>query len=161
MILDILKEGIFGSAKSVYSIAIIVFPIMIGLQILKDYKILDKIANLFSFVTRVFNISSEAVFPLLVGIIFGLSYGAGVIIQSSKEGEISYRDLFLISVFLITCHAVIEDTLIFVAVGANGYFLLGIRLIAAIILTYIFSKFTIENKSKEICNDIGNVAQNK
>ena len=35
MIVDILKEGILGSAKSMYSIAIIVFPIMIGLQILK------------------------------------------------------------------------------------------------------------------------------
>lgn len=150
MIFEILKEGIVGSVMSVYSIAIIVFPIMIGLQILKDYNILDKIARVFGFVTKMFNISKEAVFPLLVGVIFGLSFGAGVIIQSSKEGEISYRDLFLISVFLVACHAVIEDTLIFVAIGANGYFLLGVRLISAIILTYIFSRYKVEDSSKEL-----------
>lgn len=150
MIIEILKEGIIGSFNSVYSIAIIVFPIMIGLQILKDFKVLDKIANMFRFVTKLFNISVDAVFPLLVGVIFGISYGAGVIIQSSKEGDISYRDLFLISVFLITCHAVIEDTLIFVAVGANGYFLLGVRLISAILLTYVLSKRKIEDGENSI-----------
>ncbi|MDR5658357.1 nucleoside recognition protein [Serpentinicella sp. ANB-PHB4] len=137
---DVIMEGIIGSAKSVYSIAIIVIPIMITLEIMKDYKILDKISNVFSFITKLFNISNQAIFPLLVGFIFGLSYGAGVIIQSTKEGNIPPKDLFLISIFLIICHAVVEDTLIFVAVGANLYLLIGIRLIAAIIFTYTLSR---------------------
>jgi len=153
MIVDILKEGILGSAKSMYSIAIIVFPIMIGLQILKDYNILNKISNMFRFVTKIFNISSDSVFPLLVGVIFGISYGAGVIIQSSKDGDITSRDLFLITVFLVTCHAVIEDTLLFVAVGANGYFLLGIRVLSAIVITFILSRLNISENEEIIENE--------
>lgn len=137
---EILKEALIGCWNSVYSIAIIVIPIMIVLQVMKDYQILDKITRPFEFMADLFNISKESIFPLLVGIIFGISYGAGVIIQSTKEGNVSERDLFLMTVFLATCHAVFEDTLIFVAVGANGWILLGSRVILAFVLTYILSK---------------------
>lgn len=138
--INILKEGVLGSFETVYSIAIIVIPLMIILQVAKDYKILDKISNSSRFLTKFFGMSKESTLPLLIGIIFGLSYGAGVLIQSAKEGDLSKKDMFLISVFLITCHAVFEDTLLFVAVGANGYLLLGTRIISAIIITFILSK---------------------
>lgn len=138
--LEILKEGVLGSLKSVYSIAIIVIPLMIVLQVAKDYKALNKIAEYFQFFIKLFKISKEAIFPLLVGIIFGISYGAGVIIQSSKEGDLTKKDLVLLATFLVTCHAVIEDTLLFVAIGANGYIILGIRMMMAIGITYLLSK---------------------
>ncbi len=137
---DILIEGIVGSLSSIYSIAKIVIPLMVILQIAKDYNILDKISKSFEFVAKFFNMSRESSLPLLVGIIFGLSYGAGVIIQAAKEGNLSKKDTFLISAFLVICHAIIEDTLIFVAVGANGYILLGLRTFAAAVITYILSK---------------------
>lgn len=138
--MEILKEGALGGINSVYSIAKIIIPIMIILQILKDYKILDKIIKPFAFITKMFKTSDGAVLPLLVGLLFGLSYGAGVIIQSAKEGDLTKRDLLIITIFLATCHAVFEDTLIFVAVGANGFILLGTRIVAAVLLTYVIAK---------------------
>lgn len=138
--IDVLIQGLTGSFKSIYSIAIIVIPLMVVLQVAKDFNILDRISKFFEFLTKFFNMSKESTLPLLVGIIFGLSYGAGVIIQSSKEGNLSKKDMFLISVFLVTCHAVVEDTLIFVAVGANGYVLLVLRVIAAAVMTFVLSK---------------------
>lgn len=138
--MEIVKEATFGSLKSIYSIAIIVIPIMITMQLLKNYKVLDKITKPFGFFAKLFKTSNESVLPLLVGLIFGLAYGAGVIIQTAKEGNLSKRELYLITAFLATCHAVFEDTLIFVAVGANGFIVLGFRVVAAFILTYILSR---------------------
>ncbi|QXM07268.1 nucleoside recognition domain-containing protein [Crassaminicella indica] len=138
--LEIFKEGLLGSLESVYSIAVIVIPLMIILQIAKDYNVLNKLSEYFKGITKLFGISKEAVLPLLVGIIFGISYGAGVIIQSSKEGDLTKKDLILLVAFLVACHAVFEDTLLFVAVGANGYVLLGLRLFIAIGITYFLSK---------------------
>ncbi|OPJ57010.1 nucleoside recognition domain-containing protein [Alkalithermobacter paradoxus] len=137
---DIIKEGLTGSFRSVYSIAIIVIPTMIVLEILKNYSILDKISDFFKFISDFFGISKDTTLPILVGTIFGISYGAGVIIQSVKEKDISNRDIFLMVNFLIICHAVVEDTLIFIAVGSNGFILLGSRVIAAVLVTYILSK---------------------
>jgi hypothetical protein len=77
---------------------------------------------------------------LAVGLIFGLAYGSGVIIQSAKEGEMDTRSLTLVSIFLACCHAVVEDTLLFVAVGANGWLLLGLRTAAAFVVTMVISR---------------------
>jgi hypothetical protein len=144
-IVNILREGFSGSIESVYSIARVVIPLMIVMELLKELKVLDKISELFKPVTGFLGISKKGAFPIIVGLFLGLAFGAGIIIKSAKEGELSKRDLFLIIVFLVACHSVIEDTLIFVAVGANGWLLLGMRILVAVILTILISKYI--NKS--------------
>jgi len=139
-VIEILKEAFSGSFKSLVSIATIVIPLMVVMELAKDYNILDKIASYIKFLAKPFNMSKNSSFPLLVGLIFGLAYGAGVILQSAKDGQLTKRDMILIAVFLAACHAIIEDTLIFVAVGANGWILLITRSIMAFVVTYILSR---------------------
>ncbi len=139
-ITTIISEGILGGLKSVLNIAIIVFPLMIVMEIAKDLNILDKISDFCKPLTKWMGVSKESAFPLAIGLVFGLAYGAGVIIQSAKEGNLDKRSLILISIFLVCCHAVVEDSLIFVAIGANGFFLLTVRLVTALILTVLISK---------------------
>ncbi|MTI65394.1 MAG: nucleoside recognition protein [Firmicutes bacterium] len=127
--------------KAVFTIAKIVIPLMIAMEILKDYKVIDKISKLLKPISNLLGISKNLTFPLVIGLILGLSYGAGVIIKEAKEGELSKKDLYLLIIFLVACHSVIEDTLLFVAIGANGWFLITIRIIIAIILTVLVSKF--------------------
>jgi len=139
-LITILKEAIFGSLSSVWNIAIIVFPLMIVMEFARKYKVMDVISAGLRPLTRFLGVQRSAAFPLAVGLIFGLAYGSGVIIQSAQEGEIDTRSLTLVSIFLACCHAVVEDTLLFVAVGANGWLLLGLRTIAAFVVTLLVSK---------------------
>lgn len=139
-VIEVLKEAVFGSLKSVWSIAIIVFPLMIVMEFARKYKVMDFISAGLRPLTRFLGVQRSAAFPLAVGLIFGLAYGSGVIIQSAQEGEIDLRSLTLVSIFLACCHAVVEDTLLFVAVGANGWLLLGLRTLAAFIVTMLVSK---------------------
>ncbi len=134
-ILHILQEASIGSLKTVLTIAKFLIPLMFAIEILKALNILDRLSDFLQPVSKLLGLSKEASFPLLVGLILGLSYGAGVIIKSSKEGNLSKKDLYLLMIFLVTCHSVIEDTLLFVAIGASGWLLLGIRIPLAIILT--------------------------
>lgn len=137
----ILRESIIGSIDSIISIAKVVVPLMIAIEFLKTLNILDKISNHLSPLTKFLGMSKNSAFPLLIGLILGLAFGAGVIIKSALDGEMSKRDLYLLMIFLVSCHSVFEDTLIFVALGANGWLLLGIRLTVAIILTFVSSKY--------------------
>lgn len=139
-VIEVLKEAVFGSLKSVWSIAIIVFPLMIVMEFARKYKVMDVISAGLRPLTRFLGVQRSAAFPLAVGLIFGLAYGSGVIIQSAQEGEIDMRSLTLVSIFLACCHAVVEDTLLFVAVGANGWLLLGLRTLAAFVVTMLVSK---------------------
>jgi predicted outer membrane lipoprotein len=79
--------------------------------------------------------ASDWVMTLAAGLFIGLTYGAGAIIAGAKAGALTKRDLFLIALFLTTCHSVVEDTLLFVAVGGSFGWILGIRLVAAVAIT--------------------------
>ena len=81
-------------------------------------------------------ISSKGLVPLVTGIIIGITYGAGVIIHSIRSADIGKGEAFLILLYLSVCHAIIEDTLIFVVIGANGLVLATVRFVLATMLTY-------------------------
>lgn len=129
------------AALGILQIALIIFPLMVGIQILKDLKIIDYLSRRLEPATKKLGLSSgKASVPLLAGLIFGLAYGAGIIIDSAKEEELSQKDLYLLSIFLIACHAVVEDTLLFVPLGINVLPLLLIRLFVAIVITIITAR---------------------
>lgn len=136
---DLLLETLSGGLRSVWTITKIVIPLMIVLQLARDFKVMDRLSKHVEPLTRLVGMSGKAAFPLFVGLIFGLSFGAGAIIESSREDDLDKKDLLLLVVFLVTCHAVFEDTLIFVAVGANGLFLLITRLLTALAVTWLLS----------------------
>ncbi|KYO68041.1 nucleoside recognition domain-containing protein [Thermovenabulum gondwanense] len=146
----ILKEAFLGSLSSVKQIAIIVIPIMMFLEILKDIGIIDRIAELFSPLVRVYGMKKESGFPLVIGVIIGISYGAGVIFRASKEFSLPKKDLYLVTYFLICAHAIFEDTAIIAAIGANGFLILSVRLIAAALLTYAASKWFDKKAQNEV-----------
>jgi len=79
-------------------------------------------------------------FSITVGIFLGITYGAGILIKEANSGFISKADLFYIGTFLMICHAIIEDTLLFVIFGADFTMVIGIRTVAAIIFSYILFK---------------------
>lgn len=138
---EIAKEGVTGSVSSVLNIAKIVIPLMVVIQILKDLDILGKLSLRMKPLARFLGISEESTFPLIIGLILGLAYGAGVIINSAKEGNLNKKDLYLVVIFLVACHSVFEDTLLFVAIGANGWLLLGTRIIVALVLTSLTARY--------------------
>lgn len=80
-------------------------------------------------------------FSLTVGIILGITYGAGILIEEAKSGNMNKEDLFYIGTFLMICHAVIEDTLLFVIFGADFTMAVVIRTVAAIVISYILLLF--------------------
>ncbi|WP_245523157.1 nucleoside recognition domain-containing protein [Thermosediminibacter oceani] len=145
-----LKEATVGSLLSIKQIAVIVIPIMVAMEFLKDLGALDRIANFFSPLVRVFGMRKESGFPLIIGIIIGLSYGAGVIFRSAKEYQLPRRDLYLITYFLVAAHAVFEDTAIFVALGVNGALLLTTRLLVAALFTFLASKLMRQELEEEV-----------
>ncbi|SHF10885.1 nucleoside recognition domain-containing protein [Caloramator proteoclasticus] len=153
MIIDVLKEAFLGSMSSMWTVIKIVIPLMIVIEIIKELNLLNKICGIFKPLTKLLKISETTILPLFSGLFFGLVYGAGLIIDAAEEGNITRKDMYLVAVFLGACHAIVEDTLIFVQIGANGWIIFCVRLIAAFIITYIFGFiFEKSNTAKRIVN---------
>src|SRR5699024_6624741 len=78
---------------------------------------------------------------LVAGLSSGLAYGAGVVSQAVGADGVSKRDMTLALIFLVSCRAVVEDTVVFIPLGIPVWPLLLIRLFTAIILTMVISFF--------------------
>jgi uncharacterized membrane protein len=59
------------------------------------------------------------------------------LINEVRSGAMSKKDVFFVATFLMICHAIIEDTLLFVIFGADFTMVVLIRTIAAIIFSYL------------------------
>lgn len=140
----------------VFQLAMIVIPLMIGIQILKDIGWIAKFSRWMAPVTRKLGMKENTSTTLAAGLIFGLAFGAGVMIQAVKEDGVSKEDATLAFIFLATCHAVVEDTLLFVPLGIPVWPLLLLRITLAVIVTMTVSaiwKRTKMMKRKEITYD--------
>ena len=134
---QILLEGLEKAAIGVFQLAVIVIPLMIMIQILRDIKWLDVFSKWMAPVTKMLGMRPNTSTTLAAGLLFGLAFGAGVLIQSIQEDGVDKRDATVAFIFLVACHAIIEDTLIFIPLGIPIIPLFFIRLLTAILLTLV------------------------
>jgi hypothetical protein len=131
ILLDATQRGLMG----ILQLAIIVIPLMIAVQYMKELGWISVFSKWMAPFTRALGMKENTSTTMAAGLLIGLAYGAGVMIQAVKEDNVSKKDLTLAFIFLVACHAVIEDTLIFIPLGIPVWPLLLIRVITAILLT--------------------------
>ncbi|WP_018921936.1 nucleoside recognition domain-containing protein [Salsuginibacillus kocurii] len=146
----VIWQGVTSAAVGVGQIALVVIPIMIFIQVMKDMNWLDRFSDWMSPFTRTLGIEKNTSTTLASGLLFGLAFGAGVMIQEAKEKNVKKKDLYLVFIFLVACHAVIEDTLIFIPLGIPVLPLLIIRLVTAILLTMLIAYIWNRMEKKEM-----------
>src|SRR3990170_4785836 len=128
-----------GGFKLLGIVFVIIVPIMVITELAKALGFFDWLADKILPHTKKIGFEKEALLPLLAGFFVGISYGAGVLITEAKSGLIAKKQIFLVACFLALCHAIIEDTLLFMAVGANALYFLSARFLLAVFCTYSFS----------------------
>ncbi len=135
MLIAILKESILQSIYTILFLAAILLPILISLEYVRHYSLLERISGHFNWLTRILTLPPQALLPLLIGLFVGIFLGAAVIIEYAREGLLQKRDLLLIGIFLAINHSIIEDNLLLAALGANFPLLLITRFILAFLVT--------------------------
>jgi hypothetical protein len=128
--------GLFKLLALVFAI---VMPLLVLLEIIRHYGFLQKTVKYISPATRRLGFQDDSVFPLIAGIFFGLTYGAGVLLGETKKGRIVGDQAFLVAIYLALCHAIIEDTLLFTTQGAVWWILVAVRLLVASVITAAIS----------------------
>ncbi|XOB60962.1 nucleoside recognition domain-containing protein [Campylobacterota bacterium DY0563] len=128
-LLDVLVKSLIGSIKLTIEIIILISLIILFMDYVKSRAFIKKFEK---------NLSRN--FSIFVGVILGITYGAGILIKEAKSSSLTKRDIFFIGTFLMICHAIIEDTLLFVIFNANLYIIVVFRVIAAIIFSVFLLK---------------------
>lgn len=126
------------SFSTILKMTIIIIPLLIGLECLKDMGWMEKLSAKLKKVTRIIGLPGEAAFGMLVAFSVGLVFGSGVIMQVRKEVEMTKKQINTMFIFIGMCHAVIEETIIFATVGANGIIVALSRIFTSLLFGFIY-----------------------
>ena len=126
---DVLSTSFVNSIDLTIKIIILISIIIFIMDFIKTRKFIVESKK---------NVSKG--FSLTVGVFLGITYGAGLLIKEAQNSSLSKRDVFYVGTFLMICHAIIEDTLLFVIFDANLTIIVVARVVFAIIFSYILLK---------------------
>jgi hypothetical protein len=132
---EALARALLGALRLSGKLILIIVPLVAGFELLRHLPVFRKAGRAVDPAMRGMGLSADSAVPLFTGIFLGIAYGAGIIIKVAHEKGLPKRDLFLMGLFLATCHAVVEDTLVFGAIGGSMAAIFGIRTVLAVALT--------------------------
>jgi hypothetical protein len=115
-----------GNAISLMKIIVIIISLMVLIEVMREYGLMNRITGVLETPMKTLGMDGRTSFVAAVGLILGIAYGAGIIINETNRSGFEKREILATNLFLGTNHALVEDSLIFAAVGANlGWIVLG------------------------------------
>lgn len=136
-----ITQSVIGACLLSLKIFVIITLLLIVYEFYENSRFYNWTKKIIDRPMQTIGISSNASITMVVGIVLGIAYGAGILLKNVQEKKMNSKDIALTSYFLAVCHAVFEDTLLFVAVGANGFIIIGVRILLAVILISILNKY--------------------
>jgi hypothetical protein len=125
-----------GQVENLARIFGIVLCLMILLRVLRWVGVIDLVERLLAPVLRVLGMTPAATDITVVGMVLGVAYGGGLIIQHATSGEVSKRDVFFSLSLMGLCHSLIEDTTLMALLGGHLSGILLARIVFALVCTF-------------------------
>jgi spore maturation protein SpmB len=143
-ILDVPQPGLWFWLKDqilyLFYIFIIVVALVTILEILKIIGIENFLKKILVPPLRFFGISESAMNIIIVGMTIGLQFGGGILIKEVNSAKIDKQSVFLSILLINLVHAIIEDTLLMLAVGGHFSGVIFARIIFGLLISLLMLK---------------------
>jgi hypothetical protein len=114
-------------------IFVIIMSLLILLEVMKSLGWINRIVKLSRPLLRGLGLSENAGILWMTAAIFGLAYGAAVIVEEAKEGHLLKEELEGLHLSIGINHALVEDPALFLALGLHPFWLWVPRIITAMV----------------------------
>ncbi|PIE60085.1 MAG: nucleoside recognition protein [Desulfobulbus propionicus] len=125
---QMLSSSLLNAASLTFKIVCLISVLSICLDLLNRSVIITKKLR-----------KVNALFSIIVGLFLGITYGGTLLARELQQGSLTTKDLFFVATFLMICHSVVEDILLFVLLGANFWVIFSIRMTAALFVSVSLS----------------------
>ncbi len=132
-------------------IVVMVNLLLIIQGFLRELGILKWLVRPFHPILKLSGLPENTGFLWLVAYTLGLSYGGAIIISQSKEGNLTREDADLLNHHIAVSHSLLEDTLLFAAIGLNIPWMIFPRYLLASVATW-GRKLELRTIAKRISN---------
>ncbi|HUG56694.1 MAG TPA: nucleoside recognition domain-containing protein [Candidimonas sp.] len=131
-----------ATAFSLVLTFVIIAVLVMVLDALEKLGITRRITTAMMPLLRISGLNAQVAPVTTVGVLLGLTYGGALIIEEAKKQNFSPRTRFLALTWLSLSHALIEDTILLVALGADVWILLVGRVLITLAIVATLAKLT-------------------
>jgi hypothetical protein len=117
----------------------IIMTLLTLLEIFKAVGWIDRIVRTLRPLLRAFGLSDKAGILWMTAAVFGLAYGAAVIVEEAKDGYLSREELEVLHLSIGINHSLIEDPALFLPFGLSAFWLWVPRIITAVVAVRLFA----------------------
>lgn len=132
---------IAGWLRSTVSLSLkivaLVTAIMVLQKLLEEFRVMDALSSLLGPLMRLFGLAAETSFLWIVINIVGYAYGAGITVAATESGRMKREDADLLNHHAAISHSLLEDTILYAAVGIPVLWLMGPRLLFSIAVVWV------------------------
>ena len=132
----------WGTLKLAAQIFCIIMPLMVTMELAKRFHIITFITRITSPLLSVMGLSRSTGMLWLTATIFGLAYGAAVMVEETKSNEYKKEDLTRLHLSIGINHSMVEDPALFLPLGLPIFWLWIPRLVAAVMVTWLYSVYS-------------------
>jgi len=133
---------LLATAQSLLLIWAVIVVLVVLLDILERLGATRLLTWALAPVLRLSGLEERAAPLTTIGMLMGLAYGGALIIDASEREQYSRRTLLLALTWLSLYHAVLEDTLLIAALGANVWIILVLRGVVVLLLLMALAALT-------------------
>ena len=129
-------QWLSSSLVLIITIILIVSALMVLQRVLEEFGWMHRIAHILSPLMRLFGLPSGCSLLWLTGNVVGMAYGAAIMIDEVEQGRLTRHEANLVNHHLGVSHSLLEDTMLFVAMGISFWWIFLTRLALAMIAVW-------------------------
>lgn len=118
-------------------IMVLITLLMILQQLLEEFGVTRFLSRLLKYPLMALGVPGQAAFLWIVANTLGLAFGAGVLIDQVDRGKLSRKHADILNYHIAISHSLLEDTLLFVAIGVTAGWIIFPRVLIAGVVVWI------------------------
>jgi len=126
----------------VVALVFIVLGLLVLMDVLKAIGAIDLLNRCLRPLLRIVGVESQLAPIATTGVLLGLVYGSALMLEEVRSKNYSARAVFTAMMLVCLMHALIEDTLVVMAIGANVWIVLVGRVPFALLFVYLAIKLS-------------------
>lgn len=130
-------EWALEQIRNLLVIYLVITGLIVILKLMEHLRITAFLTRLLEPGLRLLGMSREVAPSTIIGMIMGIGYGGGLLIQEAQSGRLSPRDIFFSFTVLGMFHSIVEDTLLMMLLGGHISGLIWGRGIFMLLLVFI------------------------
>lgn len=132
----VMELWLLASMKLSLMIYLLIYSLMVVQRLLSEFGVMPLLDKPLRPVMLLFGLPENSAYLWLVGNVLGISYGSAMMLDLEDSGAITKEEANEVNYHLIMNHSMLEDTLVFSAVGISAFWILFVRMLFAFLLVW-------------------------